>query len=235
LQEEAKDPLVIRTPFYGYRGADPALDIIESGRFKSQLESGVSQGAFAPDVRVAQEKLFFGYPEDLPVELRPIYGMVDSIEALSVAHNYGDVLWVLKDDIRTRTTVTGIDSLSRPVVPGPINNPGWRATVPPGYDANVPIPIHDQFADGFAGNPEYIEAQFHGGVTLKDVDHVDMINVKKGFPSRTKNGVFYSAFEGDKHDVDRLSSLLAPHGITVRAYEDSYERDMGHEIEWDTP
>ena len=219
LQQEAKDPLVIRTPMYGYDGADPALDIIESGRFMAQMESGVSQGAFAPDIRAMQEKLFFGYSIDMAPELRPIYGMVDSIESHSVAHNYGDVLWVLKDDIRTRTTVTGIDSLSRPVVPGPINNPGWRATVPPGYDGNVAIPIHDQFADGFAGNPDYVEAQFHGGVSLKDVDHVDLINQNPGAASH-------------KAHVDLLRAKLAPHGITVRAYEDAYERDWGNEVVW---
>jgi hypothetical protein len=219
LQDEAKGDVVIRTPMHGYKGVDPALEIIDSGRFKSQHETGVSMGALATDVRVLQEKLFFGYPTDLPVEQRPIYGLVDSTGGHAAAQNYGEVIWVLKDDVRTRTTVSGIDSLSRPVVPGPINNPGWRATVPPGYDANVHVPVDDPVAMGFALNPEYVEAQIHGGVSLTDVARVDVVD-------RRPNAASHKA------QVDRLSALLAPHGITVTAYEDAFKRHRGEALVW---
>src|SRR5690606_41821198 len=48
--------------------------ILDSGRIKSQFETGTSRGALAPETRADVEHQFFGYPHDLPAKARPIYG-----------------------------------------------------------------------------------------------------------------------------------------------------------------
>ncbi len=175
--QDAEGQLTIRM---GLSDATRVLDDTEQ-RFRSQLETGRSSGSFAPDNRVIQEHLFFGYPQD-QVEGRPIYGYIDNgvQDEERVEANYGAIAFRLKEDLRSRTTVSGVDSLSRPVIPGPVNNPGWRATVPPGYkDDGFYQPTSDPLTWGF-GHDDYVEAQFHGGVTLDDVESVDVTNI----PSR---------------------------------------------------
>lgn len=151
-------------------------DIVESGRFKSQFETGSSGGVFYPDARAVQEEKFFGYPKDIPPEQRPIYGWVDHPDRNEVAssiHQYGNVTWLLKDELRSRTTVSFQDSLSRPVIPGPIRNPGYRASVPPGYiDSATLGPITDLITETGLHDDGAIEAQYHGGLTLDDVQGV---------------------------------------------------------------
>jgi hypothetical protein len=160
-------------------------EILDSGRFKNQFETMSSGGAFHPEARAVQEEMFFGYPQDSAPEERPIYGWVDHPYAVGQARRlprqYGYMTWRLKDEIKDRATVTAVDSLSRPVIPGPWRNPGYRAALPAGYvDRGLPTytisdPIHENglFDD-------VMEAQYHGGVTLDDVRAVD-VTVTEGF------------------------------------------------------
>lgn len=151
--------------------------ILDDGRFKSQFEVPYSQGAFSPTVRGVQEEMFFGYPQDMPPENRPIYGWLDHPDGeITREHmaggQYGEVTWLLKPELKDRTTISFMDSLSRPVVPGPIRNPGWRATVPPGYEDNgmsgaTPMISDHNYETGLFD--EVMETQYHGGVTLDDV------------------------------------------------------------------
>lgn len=160
--------LMIQTP-----DGDVLEDIVDSGRFKSQFETGSSGGMFYPQARAVQEQKFFGYPQDIPPEQRPIYGWVDNPdkhEWNSPIEQYGNVTWIMKDELRGRTTVSFQDSLSRPVIPGPIRNPGWRASVPPGYeDSATGGMITDLVYDSGLHDDGVMEAQYHGGVTLEDV------------------------------------------------------------------
>lgn len=168
----ADAPVMIRTP------ATRVEDILADGRFKSQHETIGSEGAYSPEVRRVQENMFFGYDDSLPPEHRPIYGYVDNGNAgVAAAEQYGDVRWELRPETWPRTTVSDADSLSRPLVPGPKANPGWRAALPAGYsDMGMGGGFgtgqqRDQLTWGF-GNEDYIEAQVHGGVSLGDVKAV---------------------------------------------------------------
>lgn len=166
--------LVIRSDLDGLTG------VAEEGVFRTQFETAASRGAYSPEVRAAQERMFFGYPMD-QVEGRPVYGYAvtpswDEYDEMRLGSQYGPIRWRLKatDELRARTTVSGVDSLSRSIIPGPINNPGWRSTVPPGYnDPGMVRMKRDELTWGY-GNGDVAEAQFHGGVTLDDVESVQI-------------------------------------------------------------
>ena len=148
----------------------------EEPRFKNQFETMASGGVFSPPIRAAQEKMFFGYPEETPPEQRPIYGWLDHQDSRQDYSQYGEVTWFLKPELKARTTVTFADSLSRPIVPGPIRNPGWRSTLPPGYEDPAMFShgqsITDHRLETGLFDADAIETQYHGGVTLDDVQGV---------------------------------------------------------------
>lgn len=164
------------------------VGIAEDGVFRTQFETARSGGAFFPEGRAAQERMFFGYPQD-QLEDRPIYGYAvtpawDDFDESRVGNQYGPVRWQLKpDELRSRTTVSGVDSLGRRVMPGPINNPGWRSTLPPGYNDTAMVRTkRDELTWGY-GDGDVAEAQYHGGLTLDDVASMQL-EVDEDFLSR---------------------------------------------------
>lgn len=162
--------LMIQTPYYGVMD-----EILNEGRFKSQFETASSGGVFHPEGRAVQERMFFGYPQDIPPYQRPIYGWLDHPDHYaesSTIPQYGNVTWQLKEGMRGRTSVSFVDSLSRPVIPGPIRNPGWRAMVPPGYVDSALIGGVSDLLDYGLFDGDVIETQYHGGVSLEDVERV---------------------------------------------------------------
>lgn len=140
------------------RTTSSAAKIITDGRFKTQFETGKSGGAFAPSFRAQQEGILFGYRKDLDPLQRPIYGYFKTNEGSDSAAMYGDVQFVLKAGVRDKTTVTFADSLGASVSPSPAN------------DVH-PMSFNNWFGQGFNGYP-YIEAQFHGGLTMDDVERI---------------------------------------------------------------
>jgi len=166
--------------------------ILNTGRLKSQFETHRSSGALNNDLRASAESEMFGYPTDMPDELRPIYGYMDEDithpEASYAAGWYGDVKIVLKPSVRDRTTITLEDSL-QPTYDDPINDwnggrarspakltdPQWYAGTP--YQKEQPqkwvtmSPVGAPAAE-MKGPEQYVEAQIHGGVTMDDVDYM---------------------------------------------------------------
>lgn len=153
-----------------------AVKILESGRFKSQFETGTSGGTLSNDVRRRAERVGLGAPLDLPADRRPIYGYLDTSEIghPDRAYGYGSVKWVLKNEVRdTRTTVTWGDSLGQfyesravgaPIRHFPSEPASWNTT----------------FLDACAENADpgdwgipYVEAQIQGQVALEAIDHVE--------------------------------------------------------------
>lgn len=197
-------------------GTFEALESImeDEPRFKSQFETASSGGVFSPPIRAAQEEMFFGYPQDLPAEQRPIYGWLDHPDGREDYDQYGEVTWLFKPELRARTTVSFMDSLSRPIVPGPLRNPGWRATPPPGYQDpgmhhNV-ITDHRYETGLFDGDA--IETQYHGGVTLDDVQGVRVTSASWG-----------SWTAGDYEKLRRWKKQLAQRGIVMEVVDENGE------------
>lgn len=141
-------------------------------RFKTQFETNSSGGALNQDYRASAEFAGLGAPLSLDPQQRPIYGYVNLGKAAQEnVSQYGDITFILKDDIRKRTTATMDDSLYNfhhgYVAGTPIENPTRES-----WDGHLSI-LYDYAKDGNATaivmDIPYVEIQIQGGVSLKDV------------------------------------------------------------------
>jgi hypothetical protein len=145
--------------------------ILEDGCIKSQFEVGSIAALNDLEKRAEIEQRHFGYSLDLPVEQRPIYGYLsaqtdgDATHGHLILDQYGEVAIRLKDEVKRRTTFCAGDSLGSQVgiQPAPLLAPEIKAfgsvcdlDVLPPLDALIP----------------YVEAQYHGGVSLAEVAEV---------------------------------------------------------------
>ncbi|MFB2972610.1 hypothetical protein ACE1CD_26930 [Aerosakkonema sp. BLCC-F183] len=186
--------------------ADNLERVLRDGRFKSifeiKVESTIVDTEELMDVRIierrlAEEKLF-GYSQDLPPALRPIYGYVASsvnaMECGDVIPYYGEIGIKLKQPLKNRTTFTGDDSLFRPQS---YRESFEKMTRQPSMFEAANIASFVSWED-IAGNAEnlrwrletiasstsladlmeakeqhfYFEAQIHAGVTIEDIDEI---------------------------------------------------------------
>ena len=161
LKMDLENPVAIR------RGIRGSADILESGRMKTQFETGSSGGAFAPDMRLRAERNGLGMPMDVPLQERPVYGYVD-VPGGTAHRSYGAVEFQLDEAVKQRTTYTLGDSLRQfdngLMVGAPIDAPGDIAA----WDKQSEY-YHKY---GVGEGVSYIEAQIQGGVTLADVKRI---------------------------------------------------------------
>jgi hypothetical protein len=141
--------------------------ILEDGRFKTQFETGRSGGTFGIDDRRKAELNGMGVPEDIDDKLRPIYGYYKT--PTHQAKDFGDVEYVFKKSVVSRTTITVGDSLYSFGVNHSVASPALQPAKEMIADAKTAVNmVH---GDGDISD-SYIEAQIHGGVTLEDVDYI---------------------------------------------------------------
>lgn len=161
--------------------------ILADGRLRSQRDPDITEtggGGYLPDEREALENAWFG-DHDEP----PIYGYLrDRSGKESGADDYGDIALILKPEVSASTTVTVGDSLDDRAYafPGTVGNPGrytGNPTEAAAYDTAqdyadylngvnvVPDPGFGPSAGGLYADM-YVEAQVHGGVTVKDIASV---------------------------------------------------------------
>ena len=163
---------------------DSAINIINSKRFKTQWETGSSNGLYSPSTREKREFGLLGIEPNTPRKQRPIYGFLatDDTETTPMTKpyntdlfafnnkgvgQYGDVRFVLKPSTRGRTTFTMQDSLDVRSLPQPLSdNPTDEQLDMAGFWKNV-TDSHDGFF-----REQYIEAQVTGGVSMDDVDRI---------------------------------------------------------------
>lgn len=167
-------PLAIRIP------EERLGDLLDSGRFMTQFETGDSVGCYDPDLRSRVEESAFGVPDDIDPALRPVYGYID-YETPPVDY-YGNAEVVLKDSVKRRTSVTLGDSLTSANSPRfvgvLIDEMGNSERVLAAMGDNIRFMNEHRLARDYAGKKRlytylsYIEAQVHGGVTLADIDHI---------------------------------------------------------------
>lgn len=204
----------------------PALhSILDSGRIKSQFETGTSNGALAPETRADAEHQFFGYPRDLPDKTRPIYGYLTHDPAVqhSGVRMYGEHTLILhRPRIWHRTSAFIGDTLdhreegrmAHPVqdfklsgFPRYADPKEWRLDRP-NYEEEIP----------------YTEAHYHGGVGLRDVhyavlhenpgafhNHEDMQALKDHLNARKIPWVHMSKGRPEEwqHHLSRLNRAVA--------------------------
>lgn len=150
---------------------ESAVYIVGEGRFKNQHETGTTRGTFAPTQRAQAESTAFEIEGSDPSAF-PIYGYMDIPG--THADQYGDVKFVLKESIKTHTSMTAGDSLrgfgKGQLTGTPVISPGKE-----GWDGHVEVLAQ---AAGRASYPasmfNYFEAQIHGGVRLSDVQFIEV-------------------------------------------------------------
>ena len=158
--------------------------ILDDGKVKSVFEIDEDmKGKQYLEYRSAYEKVAFEYGIDTPPELRPVSGIVFPSEMNdklidTFGTNYGSVQLVLKDDVKSRTTVTIGDSLDTFQRPTPIGG-----KVPRTFDLATTAQFSDKVRSKAGENyltsesfwalgHQYVEAQVHGGVKLSDIEKV---------------------------------------------------------------
>ena len=162
---------------------DGLESILEDGRIKSQFEDVKSSTYITKEQRMGVEKTLFGYNNNLNPKLRPIYGYLTNkkfdISSKNGAIQYGNISIVLKKkNVFNRSTYTIRDSLDGSrwdfKVPTLLSQPNIRS-----------MAAHRSLTDSYGkytgklgsldevtNNVPYVEAQIHGGVSVKDIDKV---------------------------------------------------------------
>lgn len=155
-------------------------DMLDSGRMKTQFETGSSTGTLNTDLRARFEQMMWGYARDLDPAMRPVYGYLSPMSVdgetyrMSVGQ-YGDIRIVLKDSVRDRTSFTVGDSLGtwKSTTSSPVKDPAWETyNFAPGSGWRAPgAPGRDYASEKFQSSV-YVEAQVHGGVRVSDIAEV---------------------------------------------------------------
>lgn len=133
--------------------------ILQDGRFKTRFEGSGSLASFDDlEKRAETEQKFYGYTLNLPVQERPIFGYLscqangDATHGHLILEAYGSAAIRFKDEIKARTTFCIGDSLMQQDAPIAYS----EDALPERIDEIIP----------------YVEAQFHGGVTVEDIAEV---------------------------------------------------------------
>jgi hypothetical protein len=162
--------------------------ILRDGRFKTQFETNTSAGDLDHRARTEVEAKLFGTRPDVAPEHRPVYGFVASRDFATAAHDsqvrvsgYGDAVFKLKPHVRDRATLTLGDSLARsdqlrsaPATAvtsdlAPLGGYSWARTHKE-FLSHAGSP--SERLEHLAANHGYVEAQYHGGITHRDVAEV---------------------------------------------------------------
>lgn len=156
------------------RAPSGAIDaILDSGRFKSQFETGTSGAVLDKDLRARAEERGLGVAYDSAPDQRPIYGYIPNPQFDRYVKQYGDLVVEFKPEVRNRTTVLMGDSLtpmnSGEGVPSPLNNlrkASWDGNITSLYET---AKGHEEWV---MTGMEYVEVQIHGQAKVGDIARI---------------------------------------------------------------
>lgn len=218
---DAPQKLRVRVP------SETLASLLSDGRWRTQYETGTTRGADdldGPRGRRAGERERFGAPIDLPDADRPVYGIVDDGPiTMRESQKYGEVVFHVKPEAAGRTSVTFGDSLA-----------GSGGSIPLGQDGDPDVLgawsgawQRGRYADQPIGGIGYTEAQFHGGLTLDDIES-------------TAEFHYDPSVRSEAH-VERAARALTKQGMTlaVRPAErpnngsdyDMWDAEVGAEVD----
>lgn len=147
-------------------------------RYKTQFETGVSGGCLDNDYRSRSENEGLSVPIHVDNRYRPAYGYIN--DGFGDPGQYGEVGFVLNENVKKRTTVTPDDSLGRmgrrftplpltQVLPGRLPNDPEEMMYVSAFIGNEISSIESGSPSGGYG---YLEAQIQGGWHMGEVDSV---------------------------------------------------------------
>lgn len=156
------------------RASSGSLDaILDSGRFKSQFETGTSGAVLNKELRAEAEEKGMGIARNVAAAERPIYGYIANPQFDRYLKDYGDLIVEFKSEIRERTTVMMGDSLT-PMnagqgVPAPLNSlrkSAWDGNITSLYET---AKGEEEWA---MTGMEYVEVQIHGQAKVSDIARI---------------------------------------------------------------
>lgn len=155
--------------------------ILKAGRLKNMWETHKNfKGKISESDPYVRSRTFFensllGVPEETPDEKRPIYGYIHNPRSMAFPEDifYGDVQMILKPAVKNRTTVSFGDSLNN------MTNPILYTDLKKASPEQLLRAWTVDFMGLEVPPEDYVEAEIHGGVTLEDIDRVE-INLKRG-------------------------------------------------------
>lgn len=200
--------------------------IFESGRFKTQLETGETGGEgaiFAPGIRRNLSEKLFGAPEGLANSKFEKYGYLGSKDiATDIANDWFDdaygsaIVTFKKKNLKNRTTMTFGDSMLNDdfggvFAPSKVNAIDSYTSYSPVMAGDLPD-FYEQFKKTFDDKPDpqhmagdlkigYFELQFHDDLTLDDVESITV-----------KEELIKSFFEKDAD----IKKLIKDKGIKIQ-------------------
>ncbi|MBI3632181.1 MAG: DUF3626 domain-containing protein [Candidatus Vogelbacteria bacterium] len=158
--------------------------MINDGRWKSQFETGTSNGSLDPGYRSEVESIMFGIPNDKVwnKRSRPIYGYftdgrngeisyTGEIPPPSNLSNYGVINVKIKREVAMkRSTITFSDSLYKSdyMTPTPASRPHFTSFY--GLGSEPLSEVNSSKKTNWGSG--YTEVQFHGGLTMEDVESI---------------------------------------------------------------
>ena len=192
LQKKVED-LVEKASFFRATSISVIENImIKDGRWKSQFETGTSNGTLDPERRAGAEEQMFGFEKkiNLNSQTRPIYGYFTDGENGEInsggevpppnnVHQYGEINFkIKKEKALKRATVTFQDSLGSydEYPPTPASKPHYGSLMI-GY-RYLPLGGINTTKKKNWGD-RYTEVQYHGGLTMDDVESIH-ISTKNG-------------------------------------------------------
>lgn len=172
------------------------MGIIEDDKFKTQIETGTSQGLLNGQRRQEVEYNNIGVPKSHPNDKRPIYGYIHREGDPDNTKWYGKFQFILKPETLNFATITFGDSLNEAysIVASPAKNP---------FGYSVPITESRGLENTnrlkrFESSSEYLEAQFHDKLTL---NHVESLVIYLKPPTTNPGDVNASSEEKEIHQV----------------------------------
>jgi hypothetical protein len=201
LQSKVEE-MVAESEFYRATYTEVLRDVLTgSGRFKSQFETGTSDGCNDPSVRSKQEFKLFGFPDNHEenCKQRPIYGYCSALQYGIITSNgewpptcsnsvrqYGNVTVKIKKNVALRRgTISFQDSLDQDenVTPTPISNPHFTSVNIKDIDSSTSVkdlgPSGKVSWMGNHGMGNYTEVQFHGALCASDIEAVYVSNTNR--------------------------------------------------------
>jgi hypothetical protein len=178
-------------------GTDDLWDVLKNGRFLSQFETGTSSGIYDPSHRAKRELAISGIPINEDPEKRPIYGFLslpvddrpsgfiaNEAKALQISSQnvdaYGLMRAVLKPSVKDRTTFTMRDSLTGEIESArPVNGATADDINRASFAKDPDELLQTRNYSGAIYDPEYIEAQMHGGLAASDIEKIIIMDRSK--------------------------------------------------------
>jgi DNA polymerase III epsilon subunit-like protein len=153
--------------------------LLSSGRFKSQFETGSSKGMLDPKRRAIFETAAMDVHPTMDKRLRPIYGhlrLADGDGAIEDPgyFQYGDLFFEMKEEVKDRATYTVGDSLYSPFAHVPLSGEASDDVKLGGYVGRYGVKLSASASVKSLIDDPYIETQTFGGVSLEDVAVVHM-------------------------------------------------------------